>query len=118
MLREYAALLILIGFVVANAAGIIIMSHIMSPRRPTRVKGEPYESGMPPLGGTRDRFSIKFYLVAILFVAFDVEGVFMIPWAVAFRQLRLFGLIEMLIFVLILCVAYCYAWMRGALEWD
>lgn len=118
MLREYGALLILIGFVVATAAGILVMSHLMSPRRATRIKGEPYESGMPPIGDTRDRFSIKFYVVAILFIVFDVEAVFMIPWAVAFRQLGLFGLIEMLVFILILCVAYCYVWMRGAFEWD
>jgi NADH-quinone oxidoreductase subunit A len=78
----------------------------------------PYESGMTPLGGTRDRFSVKFYLVAMLFIVFDIEVVFMIPWAVAFRELGLFGLVEMLIFVMILLIAFVYVWKRGALEWE
>ena len=73
---------------------------------------------MPALGDTRDRFSVKFYMVAMLFIVFDIEMVFMIPWAVAFRQLGLFGLVEMLVFILILLVGYVYAWKRGALEWD
>ena len=78
----------------------------------------PYESGMTPLGGTRDRFSVKFYLVAMLFIVFDIEVVFMIPWAVAFRHLGLFGLVEMLVFVMLLLVAFVYVWKRGALEWE
>jgi NADH-quinone oxidoreductase subunit A len=117
-LREYIPLLFLIAFVVVNAVGMVIMSHMMTRPRPTPVKRTPYESGMPPLGDTRDRFSVKFYLVAMLFIVFDIETVFMIPWAVTFRQLGLFGLIEMLVFILILLVGYVYAWKRGALEWD
>jgi len=73
---------------------------------------------MPPLGDTRGRFSVKFYLVAMLFIIFDIETVFMIPWGVTFRQLGLLGLVEMLLFVVILFVGYVYAWKRGALEWD
>jgi NADH-quinone oxidoreductase subunit A len=118
MIREYTPLLLLIGFVIINAVAIILLSHLVQPRRPTTIKGAPYESGMPPLGGTRDRFSVKFYLVAMLFIVFDLEMVFMVPWGVAFRQLGLFGLVEMLVFVLILLVAYIYVWKRGALEWD
>ena len=118
MVREYTPLLMLIGFVIVTAVAIILLSHLVQPRRPTTIKGMPYESGMPPLGGTRDRFSVKFYLVAMLFIVFDLETVFMIPWGVAFRQLGLFGLVEMLVFVLILLVAYIYVWKRGALEWD
>ena len=118
MLREYTPLLMLIGFVAANAVIILVLSHLASPRRATPVKGMPYESGMTPLGGTRDRFSVKFYLVAMLFIVFDIETVFMIPWGVAFRQLGLFGLVEMAVFVLILLVGYIYVWKRGALEWD
>ncbi len=117
MLREYAPLLLFIGFVVSNAVGMLVMSQLMSPQRPTVVKQEPYESGIPSLGGTRDRFSVKFYLVAILFIVFDIETVFMIPWGVAFRRLGLFGLVEMLIFITILVVGYVYAWKRGALDW-
>jgi NADH-quinone oxidoreductase subunit A len=118
MLREYVPLLMLIGLVVLTAAMMIVMSHMIGPRRPTEVKAAPYESGIPSLGGTRGRFSVKFYLIALLFVVFDVEMVFMIPWAVAFRRLGLLGLLEMLVFLLVLCVGLCYAWMRGALDWD
>lgn len=118
MIREYVPLLLLIGFVVVNAVGMLVVSHLVSPQRPTAIKGMPYESGMPPLGDTRERFSVKFYLVAMLFIVFDIETVFMIPWGVAFRQLGLFGLVEMLIFIVILFVGYVYAWKRGALEWE
>lgn len=118
MLQEYIPLFLLIGFVVANAAGMLLVSHLITRPRATPVKAMPYESGMPPLGGTRDRFSVKFYMVAMLFIVFDIETVFMIPWAVAFRQLGLFGLVEMLVFVLILLVGFIYVWKRGALEWD
>jgi NADH-quinone oxidoreductase subunit A len=118
MLREYLPLLFLIGFVAVSAVAILVLSHLFSPGRQTVVKGMPYESGMTPLGGTRDRFSVKFYLVAMLFIVFDIEIVFMIPWAVAFRQLGLLGLVEMLVFVVILLVGLIYVWKRGALEWD
>jgi len=118
MIQEYGPLLLLIGFVLFNAGMMIVMSHMMGPHRPTLIKGIPYESGVPPIGDTKHRFSIKFYLVAMLFIVFDIETVFMIPWAVTFRKLGLFGLIEMLIFIVILGVGYIYAWKRGAFEWD
>jgi NADH-quinone oxidoreductase subunit A len=118
MLFQYVPLLLLIGFVVAAAIGMLVLSHLVSPYRPTSIKGIPYESGMPPLGSTTERFSVKFYLVAMLFIVFDIETVFMIPWGVAFRKLGLFGLVEMVVFILILLVGYIYAWKRGALEWD
>ncbi|MSR07442.1 MAG: NADH-quinone oxidoreductase subunit A [Gemmatimonadetes bacterium] len=117
-MRQYIPLVLLTGFVILNAAAILVGSHLLSPTRPTAVKSTPYESGMPPLGDTRQRFSVKFYLIAMLFIVFDIETVFMIPWAVTFRQLGLFGLIEMLVFIVILLVGYVYAWKRGALEWE
>jgi NADH-quinone oxidoreductase subunit A len=117
-MQEYLAVLLLFGFVLVNAVGMLVLSHLVSPQRPTPIKATPYESGMPPLGSTRDRFSVKFYLVAMLFIVFDIETVFMIPWGVAFRQLGLFGLVEMVVFIAILLVGYVYAWKRGALEWD
>ena len=116
--REYGSLLLLVAFVVVNGIGMLVFSLLVSPQRPTAVKSLPYESGMPPIGGTRERFSVKFYLIAMLFIVFDIETVFMIPWGVAFRQLGLFGLVEMLVFIVILLVGYVYAWKRGALEWD
>src|SRR6476661_8374394 len=121
MLQPYIPILLLIAFVVANAILILALSHVLSSYRRTPVKSAPYESGIPVLGDARERFSIKFYLVAMLFIIFDIETVFMIPWAVAFRQLTdISGLliVEMLVFVLILAVGYIYVWKRGALEWD
>ena len=121
MLQPYIPVLILIVFVVANAILMLGLSHILSTYRRTPVKIAPYESGMPVLGDARERFSVKFYLVAMLFIIFDIETVFMIPWAVAFRQLpEMSGLliIEMFVFIAILAVGYVYIWKRGAFEWD
>lgn len=121
MLQAYLPVLLLLIFAVANAGLILAASAILSARRPTRVKDAPYESGMPGLGNARDRFSVKFYLVAMLFIIFDIETVFMIPWAVAFQQMHELGgilLLEMLTFVAILGVGYVYVWKRGAFQWD
>jgi NADH-quinone oxidoreductase subunit A len=121
MLQAYIPVLIVIAFVVANAVLMLGLSHVLSSYRRTPEKIAPYESGMPVLGDARERFSIKFYLVAIIFIIFDVETVFMLPWAAAFYQLtaiRGLLLLEMLVFVLILAVGYVYVWKRGALQWD
>jgi NADH-quinone oxidoreductase subunit A len=118
MLTEYVPVLLLTSFVIVNAIGMIVLSQLVSPQRPTSLKGAPYESGMPPLGGTRERFSVKFYLIAMLFIVFDIEVVFLIPWGVAFRQLGLEGLVAMAVFIAVLEVGHAYAWKRGALEWD
>ena len=122
-MQAYLPLVLLIVFVLVNAAIMVGGSHLLSWTRPTAVKDQPYESGMPPLGDARERFDVKFYLVAVLFIVFDIETVFMMPWGVAFRQLDVFGLgilgglIEMAIFVVILAVGYVYVLKRGALEW-
>ena len=121
MLQPYLPVLLVVAFVVANAIMMLAVSHILSTYRRTPVKIAPYESGMPVLGDARERFSVKFYLVAMLFIIFDIETVFMIPWAVAFRQLpEMSGLliIEMFVFIAILAVGYVYIWKRGAFEWD
>lgn len=118
MLRNYIPLLMLFGVVLVNAVGMLGASHLVIRTRPTPVKRQPYESGMPPLGGTRERFSVKFYLIAMLFIVFDIETVFMLPWAARFTELGLFGLVEMAVFVVILGVGLAYIWKRGALEWD
>jgi NADH-quinone oxidoreductase subunit A len=121
MLQPYIPILILILFVVANAVLMLGASHVLSTYRRTPTKVAPYESGMPVLGDARERFSVKFYLVAMMFIVFDIETVFMIPWAVAFRQLGgMAGLliVEMFVFILILAVGYVYIWKRGALQWD
>ncbi len=121
MLQPYIPLLILLVFVGLNAVLMLGASHMLSTFRRTATKIAPYESGMPVLGDARERFSVKFYMVAMLFIIFDIETVFMIPWAVAFRQLTdLAGMliIEMLVFIAILAVGYIYIWKRGALQWD
>ncbi len=121
MLQPYIPVLLVIAFVVANAILMLAVSHVLSTYRRTPTKVAPYESGMPVLGDTRDRCSVKFDLVAMLFIIFDIETVFMIPWAVAFRQLpEMSGLLilEMLVFIVILAVGYVYIWKRGALQWD
>jgi len=121
MLRSYAPVLVLTAFVIANAILMLGVSHLFSTYRRTAVKIAPYESGIPVLGDARERFSVKFYLVAMLFIIFDIEGVFMIPWAVAFHQLKDISgllLLEMLAFIGILAVGYVYVWKRGAFQWD
>jgi NADH-quinone oxidoreductase subunit A len=121
MLQPYLPVLLLVAFVVANAVLMLAVSHIFSTYRRTPIKIAPYESGIPVLGDARERFSVKFYLVAMLFIIFDIETVFMIPWAVAFRQLGdMAGLliIEMFVFIVILAVGYVYIWKRGAFQWD
>jgi len=134
MERSYLPLLLLVGFVALNAALILLISHLTLRPRPTAVKQTPYESGMPVLGDARERFSVKFYMVAVLFIIFDIETVFMIPWGAYYRQLSctgalvngacpagqvsFFGLAEMLVFIAILVVGFIYVWKKGALQWD
>ncbi|HJU64861.1 MAG TPA: NADH-quinone oxidoreductase subunit A [Gemmatimonadaceae bacterium] len=134
MARAYLPLLLLLGFVVANAVMMLLLSHLTLRSRPTPVKQTPYESGIPPLGDARERFSVKFYMVAMLFIIFDIETVFLIPWGAYYRQLScatalvngvcptgqvsLFGLVEMLVFMAILLVGFVYVWKKGALQWD
>ena len=132
--RTYLPILLLLGFVLVNAVGMIALSHLTIRIRPTPVKDTPYESGIPPLGDARERFSVKFYMVAMLFIIFDIETVFMIPWGVYFREFSctaplvagacpagmtsFFGLGEMIVFMVILLVGFLYVWKKGALQWD
>jgi NADH-quinone oxidoreductase subunit A len=123
VLRPYLIFLILFAFVAGNAVLMIVASHFAGPRRPTAVKGSPYESGIPSLGDARERFSVKFYLVAMLFIIFDIETVFLLPWAAIFKGgvanvSTGFLLVEMVVFLVILAIGYVYVWKRGALQWD
>jgi NADH-quinone oxidoreductase subunit A len=134
MASSYFPVLLVLAFVVANAVMIIGLSHLKLRQRPTPEKQTPYESGIPPLGDARERFSVKFYMVAMLFIVFDIETVFMIPWGVQYRQLSCgvplvasgcpaghivwFGFVEMLVFIVILLAGFIYVWKKGALQWD
>lgn len=118
MREPYVPILLLLGFVIVNAVAFIVISHLVSPQRPTPIKRTPYESGMPVLGTAHERFSVKFYLVGILFIVFDIETVFLLPWAVIYRQLGLVGFVEAVIFIGILAVGYIYVWKRRAFEWS
>jgi NADH-quinone oxidoreductase subunit A len=118
MLRPYVPVLILLALSVVNAIFMVVLSTVLSPGKPTKTKRAPYESGMLPLGGTRERFSVKFYVVAILFIVFDVETVFLLPWAVKMRDLGWEGFAAAGIFIVILTVGLVYEWKKGALEWD
>jgi NADH-quinone oxidoreductase subunit A len=115
---EYVAigLMVVLSTVVALIA--IWLGILFGPKKESAAKAMPYESGMTPYGEGTRRMPIRFYLVAVLFILFDIEVVFFLPWAVVFRQLGLFGLIEMMIFIVILLVGYVYAWKKGALEWE
>jgi len=115
---QYVPIAILLLLATLLAAAMVILGHLFGPRRPTERKSLPYESGMNPFGPGTRRMPVRFYMVAVLFILFDIEVVFFLPWAIVFRDLGLFGLIEMLIFVLILVVGYIYAWKKGALEWE
>jgi NADH-quinone oxidoreductase subunit A len=103
---------VLFGVVMSKA------SEWFGPKNPTEVKQSTYESGMEPIRTARERISVKFYLVAMLFIIFDIEVVFLYPWAVNFRELGMFGFIEMMIFIAVLMLGYLYVWKKGALEWD
>ncbi len=118
MLVEYVPIAILIVLALALAFLVIALGHGFGPHRPTPRKSQPYESGMTPYGPGARRKSVRYYLVAVLFILFDVEVVFFLPWAVVFRKLGVFALLEMLVFIVILLVAYVYAWKKGALEWE
>lgn len=118
MREAYIPVLVLAVIVLITAVGMLVMSHLMSPQRPTKIKGTPYESGMPPIGTAHERFSVKFYLVAISFILFDLEMIFLIPWAGHFRSLSLAGFIGGLVFILILALGLIYEWKRGAFQWD
>jgi NADH-quinone oxidoreductase subunit A len=118
MLNEYLPLLVLIILSTALGIMVVILGATFGPHRPTMRKALPYESGMTPYGQGIRRITIRYYLIAVLFILFDVEVVFFLPWAVVFRRLGLFALIEMVVFIGILLVGYIYAWKKGALEWE
>jgi NADH-quinone oxidoreductase subunit A len=128
-MKEYIPILIVFIFVAGFAVTNIVLSHVVGKRRNTRAKLMPYECGMDPVGSAHQRFSVKFYLIAMLFILFDIEAVFLLPWAVVFKAMsstltlngqsaRAFVFFEMMIFVAVLLVGYIYVWKKGLFEWN
>ena len=118
MLDNYLPILVLIAIALAFALGSVVFSWLIGQKKPSAVKLAPYECGMPLVGTARERFSVKFYIIAMLFIVFDIEAVFLYPWAVMFKRLGMFGFVEMGVFIVILLVGYVYVWKKGALEWE
>jgi len=115
---NYLPIVVFIGVAVAFGAVALLAGWLFRPNRPYRAKLAPYESGSPLFSDARIQFPMRYYIIAMLFVIFDIEVIFMIPWAVRFQSLGLLGLIEMLVFISILLAGFWYAWKKGALEWD
>ena len=118
MLIEYFPILVYVGIAVAFACFAIIASALLGQRKPTAIKQAPYECGMTTVGPTYKRIPIKYYIIAMLFLLFDIEVVFLYPWAVIFKQMKAFAFVSMAVFIGILLVAYIYIWKKGALEWE
>src|SRR5580658_9211535 len=114
----YFPVLVQIVIAAGIAGALIAISIVLGKRAKSPLKDTPYESGMAPVGSARERFSVKFYLVGMIFILFDIEAVFLYPWAVVYRQLKLFGFFEMLIFVAVVLIGFFYVWKKGALDWS
>ena len=117
MLEGYLPIFIMLLVAAAFAAVALIIAWLLGPSKPDASKDSPYECGMPPVGDARERYSVRFYVVAMLFILFDLETAFLLPWAVVYRRLGMFGLIEMFVFLGILLAGYLYAWRKGAFQW-
>lgn len=117
-LNDFAPIGVLLFIAILVAGIITVISRLFGPYRPTSRKSEPYESGMKPIGPANRRYPIKFYLIAVLFILFDIEVVFFLPWAVVFRDMGLYAFIAMGVFLIIVTIGLVYEWKKGALEWE
>ncbi|MBM3319060.1 MAG: NADH-quinone oxidoreductase subunit A [Candidatus Eisenbacteria bacterium] len=117
-MNGYAPLILVVALALITPAMLLVVSNFLGARRTERTKGEPYECGIPQPAPPRRAIPVKYYLVAVLFLLFDVEAVFLYPWAVVYRRLGLFGFVEMAVFLAMLVAGLVYVWKRGALEWD
>jgi len=119
VLSEYLPIVVLAGLSLLFAVASLSLSALLRPHHPTPAKRSPYECGIEPERLPQgERFGVRFYVVAMLFIIFDIETIFLFPWAVGFRQLGLFGLVEMAVFIALVFVAYAYVWKRGGLDWS
>ena len=115
---SYFPVLLQVLVAAATAAALVTLSWLIGKRGRSRQKDTPYECGIAPTGSARERFSVKFYLVAIVFILFDIEAVFLYPWVVVYRDLSLFGFFEMLLFIVLIVSGFFYIWKKGALDWS
>ncbi|MEN8263247.1 MAG: NADH-quinone oxidoreductase subunit A [Nitrospirota bacterium] len=118
MPSDYFPVAVIFAVALMIGMGALVVGLLLRPRKPYKQKLFPYESGNPPVGEPRYKFSVKFYIIAMLFVVFDVEAVFLYPWAVAYDKLGIFGFVEMMLFIFILLVGYIYVWKKGAFNWE
>jgi len=116
--ETYFPVLVQIVIAVLVASGLVAISYLLGKRVKSRVKDTPYESGIAPTGSARERFSVKFYLVGIVFILFDIEAIFLYPWAVVYRELKMFAFVEMLVFIVLILSGFFYIWKKGALDWS
>ena len=114
----FLPIVIMIGLGVGFAAGSVALSLLVGPRKPTPEKQAPYECGMPPVGDARERQSVKFYLVAMIFLLFDIEAAFLFPWATALSSLGMLGFVQVVTFFALLATGYIYVWRKGAFDWS
>jgi len=114
---DWLVIAIYFQMVLGIAITMMLLPLLLRPKNPNPVKSMAYESGMPPIGNAQQRYTVRYYIIAMLFVIFDIEAVFFYPWAVAFNVIGWYGLIEMVLFIVLLLVAYVYAWRKGALDW-
>jgi len=117
-LDSYGPLLLMFILAAFTAAALITVSLLVGRHKPTREKDTPYECGIEPTGDARHPFSVHFYMVALIFILFDIEAIFLYPWALVYHDLKVFGFVEMLLYIMILLVGYIYLWKKGALDWD
>lgn len=117
-MSDETAVVIWSGLILATGLGLLVLSALCGPRRRRTAKLDPYECGSPPFQDARERFSVRFYLMALVFILFDVETVFLLPWAIHYRALGARGLLEILVFIGVLAVGFLYVWRRGVIDWE
>jgi NADH-quinone oxidoreductase subunit A len=117
MPQNYVPIFIFVGVILVLLPLTLLLAKLVRPQNPNKVKLMPYECGIDPVDNARGRYTVRYYIIAILFVVFDVETIFLFPWAVKFKALGLFGFVEILIFLAILIAGYIWVWKKGALEW-
>jgi NADH-quinone oxidoreductase subunit A len=117
-LDNYGSLLLMFVLAAGLSGVLLVLSALIGKHKRTREKDMPYECGIRPTGDAREPFSVQFYMVALVFILFDIEAIFLYPWALVYRELKVFGFVEMVLYIIILLAGYIYLWKKGALDWN